>query len=46
MRPSEELVMLESSVPVSVKPFGEIQLQLSIKEEDMSPEEKLEVIRV
>lgn len=39
----EELVVVKSSIPVSVKPFGEIQLQLPIKEKDLPSEEKLEV---
>lgn len=39
----EELVVVKSSIPVSVKPFGEIQLQLPVKEEDLPSEKKLEV---
>ena len=39
----EELVVVKPSIPVSVKPFGEIQLQLPVKEENLPSEKKLEV---
>ena len=43
MKPSEELVVVESSIPVSSKPFGEILLELPVKEEDLPSKEGCEV---
>ena len=43
LKPAEEQVVVESSIPVSSKPFGEIQLELPIKEEDLPSEERREV---
>lgn len=43
LKPAEEEVVVESSLPVSLKQFGEIQLELPIKEEDLPPKESHQV---
>lgn len=44
VKPTEGPVVVEASIPVSLTPFGEVQLELPVKEEDLPPsEEKREV---
>lgn len=44
VKPTEGPVMVEASIPVSSTPFGEVQLELPVKEEDLPPsKEKREV---
>ena len=37
LKPTEELVVVEASIPVSSTPFGEVQLKLPVKEEELPP---------
>ena len=37
MKPTEELVVVEANIPVSSTPFGEVQLELPVKQEDLPP---------
>ena len=37
VKPTEELVVVEANIPVSSTPFGEVQLELPVKQEDLPP---------